>query len=92
MQMTTWQERKEKIHQHNYIVNWRLEGSLAIVAGPKEWLPPGLELDRKLHVAKTPLVSKVSLEMLETDYGAQHFHTALQLVLRRLSELPKPIF
>ena len=77
-QMTTWQERKEKIHRHSYIIRWRLEGSPAIVAGPKEWLPPGLELDRKLHVARTPSVSKVSLEALETNYGAQHFRTALR--------------
>lgn len=35
-QMTIWQERKEKIHRHSYIVHWRMEGSPAIVAGPKE--------------------------------------------------------
>ena len=77
-QMTIWQERKEKIHRHSYIVHWRMEGSPAIIAGPKEWVPLGLELDRKLHIARTPSVSKVSLETLETDYGAQHFRTALR--------------
>ncbi|KAI9447517.1 hypothetical protein H4582DRAFT_2068099 [Lactarius indigo] len=49
-QMTTWLEHKEKIHQHNCLVQWWLEG-LPIVVAPCKWLPPGLELDRKLHMS-----------------------------------------
>ena len=75
-QMAIWLERKEKIHRHNYLVQCRLEGS-AIVATPHKWLPPGLELDCKLHMASSPSVQKVSLDALETDYGASHFRAAL---------------
>jgi hypothetical protein len=77
-QMATWMERKEKIFLHDYLVRWHLEGSPVIVAMPHKWLPPGLELDRKLHMAAAPSVPKVSLDALETEYGAQHFHTALR--------------
>ena len=76
-QMATWLERKEKVHQHDYLVKWRLEGSPTIMATPCKWLPPGLELDRKLHMALDPSVLKVSLDALKTEYGAQHFRTAL---------------
>ncbi len=77
-QMTIWLERKEKIYQHDHLVQWRLEGSPPIVAAPCEWLPPGLELDRKLHMSKYPSVRSVSLETLETEYGAEHFRVALR--------------
>ena len=77
-QMATWLERKEKIHRHSYLVRWHLEGSPAIVARPREWLPPGLELDRKLHMTSAPSVRNISLDALETEYGAQHFRTALR--------------
>jgi hypothetical protein len=76
-QMVIWLECKEKIHWHNYIVHWHLEGSPVIVAGPNDWLPPGLILDHKLHMATTPSVAKVSLDTLKTKYCAQYFHTAL---------------
>ena len=75
--MAIWLKCKEKIHQHNYLVRCRLEGSL-IMAAPHKWLPPGLKLDRKLHIASAPLVSKISLDALETEYGASHFHAALR--------------
>ncbi|KAF8264069.1 hypothetical protein EI94DRAFT_1703538 [Lactarius quietus] len=76
-QMTNYVERKEKIHRHEQVVAWRLEGSPPIVAAPREWLPPGLELDHDLHMSKTPLDLKVSLETIETAYGAEHFCVAL---------------
>lgn len=78
VQMATWLERKEKVHQQAYLVKRRLEDSPPIVVAPHKWLPPGLELDRKLHTSKTPSVRKVSLEALETEYGAQHFCAALR--------------
>ena len=78
VQMATWLERKEKIHQHAYLVRRRLEGSPPILIAPHTWLPPGLELDRKLHTSKTPSVRNVALEALETEYGAQHFRAALR--------------
>ena len=78
VQMATWLERKEKIHQHAYLVRRRLEGSPPIVIAPPTWLPPGLELDRKLHTSRTPSLRKVALETLETEYGAPYFRAALR--------------
>jgi hypothetical protein len=78
VQMATWQERKEKIHQHTYLVCQWQEDSPLIVVAPHKWLPPGLKPDRKSHTSKTPSVRKVALEALETDYGAQHFRAALR--------------
>lgn len=75
-QMTLWLERKEKIFRHQQYILWRLNGS------PKppviDWTPPGLELDRSLTVTKHPTVRSVTLDNLESKYGATHFRTALQ--------------
>ena len=78
-QMTVWQERKEKIHKHTCLVKQRLEGSPPINVPPEpcEMLPSGLELDCKLHMSIQPS-QVVSLETIETEYGTEHFHTALQ--------------
>ena len=78
LQMTTWLEHKEKIHRHEQLIEWRLEGSPPIATAPHKWLPPGLELDRDLHVSKHPSVRKVSLETIESEYGAKHFRAALR--------------
>ena len=77
-QMSIWLERKEKIYRHNYLVRCRLEGHTVIVTTPHKWLLPGLELDCKLYMASTPSVQKVSLDALETEYGASHFRAALR--------------
>ncbi|KAF8065173.1 hypothetical protein FPV67DRAFT_1653931 [Lyophyllum atratum] len=74
-QMTLWVERKEKILRHSQYVKWRCEGSPTLPQ--KEWSPPGLELDRTLHMAKHPTVRAVSLERLSSEYGAPFFRTAL---------------
>ncbi|KAH9024113.1 hypothetical protein EDB85DRAFT_1870274, partial [Lactarius pseudohatsudake] len=87
-QMTTWLECKEKIHWHNCLVQWQLEGS-PIVAAPHEWLLPRLELDCKLHMAKHLSTQNVSLDALETKYSAEHFCTALQCYIV-ISNLPHP--
>lgn len=75
LQMTLWVERKEKILRHAQYIQWRSEGSPATER--KQWSPPGLELDRMLHMAKHPSVRGVSFEKLATDYGATFFRTAL---------------
>ncbi|KAF8262183.1 hypothetical protein EI94DRAFT_1773259 [Lactarius quietus] len=82
-QMTNYVEHKEKIHLHEQVVAWRLEGSPPIVAAPREWLLPGLELNCDLHMSKTPLDLKVSLETIETTYGAEHFRVALRRYIVR---------
>ena len=74
-QMTLWLERKEKMFQHDQFVRWRLNGS---PKPPKlKWSPPGLELDRKLHMAKHPTVLWVPLNTLVQNYGAANFREAL---------------
>jgi hypothetical protein len=77
-QMTTWLERQEKIRRHNHFVKWRLSGSPPIICAHDDWQPPGLELDRKLQMTTHPSARNVSLEALETEYGAQHFRAALR--------------
>ena len=73
-QMTLWLERKEKIFRHHQYVQWRLEGSPA--PEPVEWTPPGLEIDRTLHMTKHPTVRAVPLLTISTQYGATHFREA----------------
>ena len=75
-QMTTWLERKEKILRHDQFIKWRLDGSP--LPKVQEWLPPGLELDRRLSVAKHPTVHAVSISQLQNQYGANFFSDALQ--------------
>ena len=79
-QMTVWQERKEKIHKHDGIIKWRQEGSPPITAPPEpgKMVPSGLELDCKLRMSKHPSNRAISLETIETEYGAEHFRTALR--------------
>ena len=74
-QMTIWLERKEKILRHAQFVAWRLAGSPAPMA--VAWSPPGLELDRALHMAKHPTLRGETIERIERSYGATHFRNAL---------------
>jgi hypothetical protein len=74
-QMTLWLERKEKILRHHQYVQWRLNGSPA--PEPVNWTPPGLELDRALHMTKHPSLPAIHLLSLSTQYGATHFREAL---------------
>ncbi|KAF8258517.1 hypothetical protein EI94DRAFT_1774184 [Lactarius quietus] len=82
-QMTNYVEWKEKIHRHEHVIGWWLEGSPPIMAAPHEWLPPGLKLDHDLHMSNTPSDLKVSLETIKTDYGAEHFRVALRCYVVR---------
>lgn len=73
-QMTVWLEWKEKMVQHKKYIKWRLEGSP--VPTPVDWLPPGLDLDRILHMAKRPTVYSAPIERLKGQYHATHFCAA----------------
>ncbi|KAL0955348.1 hypothetical protein HGRIS_001597 [Hohenbuehelia grisea] len=77
-QMTTWLERREKVHRHGQFIAWRLVQS---GAPPKPrsltWSPPGLDLDRRLHLAKRPSATGVTVQTLATKYGARYFKEAL---------------
>ncbi|KAF8975663.1 hypothetical protein BDQ17DRAFT_1395239 [Cyathus striatus] len=73
-QMTRWLERKENIYHHEQYIAWCISGKPV----PKvyEWQPPGLELDRTMHLSKFPSAHKVSLDALEIEYGAIDFRNA----------------
>jgi hypothetical protein len=84
IQMTLWLERKEKIFRHHQYVQWQLEGSPALES--VEWTPPGLELDRTLHMTKHPTLRSVPLLTLSTQYGATHFREALARFVALLNQ------
>jgi len=74
--MAKWLERKEKIFRHEQYLKWLQNGSL--ISTPRiKWNPPGLELDRCLHMAKHPTVRAVLIDRLIKDYGAIYFRPAL---------------
>ncbi|KAJ7593168.1 hypothetical protein C8J56DRAFT_1013320 [Mycena floridula] len=73
-QMTVWLERREKVNQHDKYVKWCLAG--CPLPPKRDWVPPGLDLDRKLHLTKRPSRS-ATFQQLISDYGAEFFHPAL---------------
>lgn len=75
-QMTKWLERKEKVFRHEQYLKWYQNGS-PISAPHIEWQPPGLELNRSLHMAKHPTVHSVTIDQLVNEYGATYFRPAL---------------
>lgn len=74
-QMTTWLERKEKIQRHSKYIEWRSKG--CPTNHRRQWTPPGLQLDRRLHLAKNPSLRAVPFDHLEGIYGATFFTAAL---------------
>ncbi|KAF8998031.1 hypothetical protein BDQ17DRAFT_1391788 [Cyathus striatus] len=74
-QMTTWLSRKEKIHRHEQYITWRLTGCPQV--DKKIWQPPGLELDRVVHLSKHPSCRAVTIDKITQEYGAQFFRDAL---------------
>ena len=75
-QMVNWLVRKEKIFHHEQYLKWRHNG-LPISNPRVKWQPPGLELDRSLHMAKHPTIRSVPIDRLIKDYGARYFRPAL---------------
>jgi hypothetical protein len=90
-QMTVWLEHQEKIHRHDHYIKWQLDGSPPIVQPCHEWQCPGLKLDHKLQTSKHPSIWNVTLEILETEYGAKHFCTALQWFVVLTNSLHTPM-
>jgi hypothetical protein len=75
-QMAKWLERKEKMFRHEQYIKWQEEG--APISVPQvEWQPPGLELDRRLHMTKHPTQRAVPVDRLVEVYGATYFRPAL---------------
>jgi hypothetical protein len=75
-QMTTWQDRKERIHRHDQFVSWRLAGNL--VSKRVDLVPPTLDPLRELSIAKRPSQHAVPLDRLQDLYGAPLFKVALR--------------
>jgi hypothetical protein len=77
VQMTAWLERKEKIARHEQFIQWRLDSATSHPSSLREWITPGLSIDRQMHVSKRPSVRRVALDDLVTKYGAAYFREAL---------------
>ena len=75
-QMAKWLERKEKMFRHEQYIKWREDGS-PISSARVEWQPPGLEVDRRLHMTKFPTIRAVPVDRLVEIYGATYFRPAL---------------
>lgn len=74
-QMTRWLTRREKMSRHAEYVSWRLAGSpLLQTVTP---IVPGLDLHRRMYMAKHPSKPAVYIEDIESQYGATHFRAAL---------------
>jgi len=84
-QMAKWLERKEKIFRHEQYLKW-LENGSPITIPHVKWTPPGLELDRCLHMAKHPTVRAVPIARLVKDYGATYFRPALARFIALVNE------
>ncbi|KAI0685846.1 hypothetical protein BC835DRAFT_1454729 [Cytidiella melzeri] len=89
-QMTVWLERHEKIYRHDQFVNWRVRQH----EKPQKpilqtWSPPGLDLDRRLHLAKcsaalarfVTLTNEPNITRGQLEHAIWNFH----LPLRKLS-------
>jgi len=83
--MAKWLEHKEKIFRHKQYLSWLQNGSL--ISTPRiKWNPPGLELDRFLHMAKHPTVCAVPIDQLIKDYGTMYFCPALACFIALANE------
>jgi hypothetical protein len=76
IQMAKWLERKEKVFRHEQFIKWQENGS-PIRRAQLEWQPPGLELDRRLHMTKRPSARAVPIDRVINVYGATYFRPAL---------------
>jgi hypothetical protein len=90
MQMTTWLDRRERVHQHERRVKRRLEWLEDERRGMHpETLQhirplPTLTLPRAITMAKHPSARNVSLDVLATSYGALNLKPALARFITRL--------
>ena len=84
-QMANWLEHKEKIFRYEQYLSWVYNGS-PISTQQVKWQPPGLELNRCLHMAKHPTVCVVPINWLVRDYGAMYFYAALACFIATTNE------
>ena len=78
IQMTTWLEWKEKIVRHGKYIDWRRSNSdIGSTLTNRKGTLPEITPSRVLKMAKHPSIRAVTLDSIETDYGATYFHAAL---------------
>ncbi|KIJ57828.1 hypothetical protein HYDPIDRAFT_34756 [Hydnomerulius pinastri MD-312] len=75
VQMTAWLERKEKMLFHDNFISWRQRGSPPRPESERV-LPDTLYM-RRYKTAKHPSAKGVTLQTLETTYGATFMRAAL---------------
>ncbi|PPR06007.1 hypothetical protein CVT24_004719 [Panaeolus cyanescens] len=84
-QMTRWLDRKERVIQHEKHIRRRLDNeanSLKHIEKP----PPSLIPQRRIHMAKFPSTTAVSLDTLRTVYGARSLDTTIARYVIRLQQ------
>ena len=72
LQMAVWLERQEQVHQHAGYVHWLEQGGIRGTAITRDHIP-NLKPHCCIKMSKAPTVYSVSIEKLETDYGALRF-------------------
>ena len=72
-QMTSLLERLEQVHQHTGYIHWREQGTIRTT---KRDPIPTLTPHRHIKMTKRPSARSVSIEQLETNYGASQFREA----------------
>ncbi|KIJ05946.1 hypothetical protein PAXINDRAFT_103573 [Paxillus involutus ATCC 200175] len=78
IQMTAWLERKEKILFHEKFVRWRLGDTDSENENKRpEQSPHDTSYIRQYKTAKHPSAKAVTLQTLETTYGATYLRAAL---------------
>ena len=74
-QMTAWMDKQEKLNQHTKYIHWRLHGDNQHHITLHQTVPKR-ERNRCIKMTRKPTVQSVSIETLETNYGASSFREA----------------
>ncbi|KAN0131561.1 hypothetical protein V8E53_010669 [Lactarius tabidus] len=75
-QMTTWQERREKVQVHDSYIKWRQESNEESTQIPA-WIGPPCPIARNLKMARKFACKAVLFDDLAYKYGAIDFQDAL---------------
>ena len=74
-QMAAWMDQCEKVNQHAQYIQWRVHGDNQHVTLPQQTVPKR-EPNRCIKMTRRPTIQSVTIENLETDYGASSFREA----------------
>ncbi|KAF8261591.1 hypothetical protein EI94DRAFT_1605749 [Lactarius quietus] len=82
-QMTTWNERREKVQLHSLYIKWRQQtNDIPPLATP---IGPPHSSARSLRMALNPTLRAVSFEDLAQNYGAVNFQDALADIIAHIN-------